>query len=726
MAHPAPPAVVPPAPPEAPGAPGAPEAPPPTMVASYRELLNDESNSPTRDRLENYMRGYRFEGGGIPAPATLRDQTIVLSDRQPMTFLCLIQGATGNPEVSVLHRLMRYMDMPGEDESGYHDTVLGLVGDIMPHQYPTVEVPGTVFHLIGNPVRVLTTAAMVANLPAWDNPVTPLGPYVKADPETEVVRPRNVQLIPGYYAALLLNRRGVTAKMAFQEIHGAMLARDEVDLCGDVLTWLKAAATSRGGGGLQNVVPGVYHPIAPVHLPVDVYSYMIGKVRSDLPALAGAADPLAADARGALAGALRALAGKAGGPADDRGSREPKTVSEAYKETYRTLLRFNNVNEVAELAPLWGRLANCIKGEQHTIMMQEFQRVCLTRGLSAELYTPIVTSALKQMINGFQFVGHGVDDLSTGCQPYTVVYSGSAHHQQVLANASISQQLAQGEQNASLADYRTLRDREKMKFPRDTMDVCITLNRFAVLCQALFQGTGPENPLVVVLWRLVTAMQNGAPFITERYQQMVRTPAMTSTYFAIILRAVQVQVHEYLHAVATNNAESHVGVELPEFRSLVTDLKRGTFPQLANWVPLPAEYLEVPTRQLAGSTAGPARAPSVAPTGTGTAATVSTSVSSLTDPSRAPVQRLANPTPDAEFTNIVVRPGGTRPILREHRPPQNDAGHEFCVAWWLRAGCFPNCGRNATHGPFASPGERTRLLTYCREHLAAPAAGSNT
>lgn len=100
-----------------------------------------------------------------------------------------------------------------------------------------------------------------------------------------------------------------------QKIHGAMLARVELDRCGDVFTWLKATATLRGGGGgLQNVVPGVYHPpLAPVHLPDDVYRYMIGKVCSELPALAAAADPTAAETLGVLAGALRALAGKAAG-----------------------------------------------------------------------------------------------------------------------------------------------------------------------------------------------------------------------------------------------------------------------------------------------------------------------------------------------------------------------------------------------------------------------------
>jgi hypothetical protein len=143
------------APPGAPPVAGAmPVAPP--APRRYRELYNDESNSPAPDRLANYMQGHRFDAGG-PTPATLRDQTVVLSDRQPMAFLCLVTGAGGTPEVSIVHRLMQYMDMPGKPASGFHDRVIGLLGDIMPHQYPDVDVPGTTFDLLGTPVYVPTT-----------------------------------------------------------------------------------------------------------------------------------------------------------------------------------------------------------------------------------------------------------------------------------------------------------------------------------------------------------------------------------------------------------------------------------------------------------------------------------------------------------------------------------------------------------------------------------------
>ena len=411
-----------------------------------------------------------------------------------MNFLVLTNGPGDTLEVTVLHRLMRYMDMPGEPDSGFNDQVLGLRGDIMPHQYPVVEVPGSAFHLVQTPVRVPTVAAMITLLPTWDDPSVPLGPYTDADPETEVVRPRHVQLVPGYYASLLIHRRSVTAKVAYQEIYGSMLARDEVEACMDVLTWLRAACTSRGGGGAQNGLPSVLYPLTAVHLPEQVYQYLIGKVRADLPAL-GEPDPVTAEVTGTLAGALRALTnarGAEGTTAGDRAAKEPKLIQDVYKETFRTLLRFGNVSRPEDVAPVWGRLANCAKSEQHTLLTQEFHRVCQARGLDTELYTPIVTTALKQMIVGFLFVGHGVDDLSSGCQPFQVAYSGSANHLESLAMASVSHQLAQGDQAASLADYATIKDKEKVRFPRDTVDVAITFTRYAVPNAFPRSGTHPS------------------------------------------------------------------------------------------------------------------------------------------------------------------------------------------------------------------------------------------
>ena len=99
----------------------------------------------------------------------------------------------------------------------------------------------------------------------------------------------------------------------------------------------------------------------------------------------------------------------------------------------------------------------------------------MSLGLLTDLYAPIVTTTIKQMIVGFQFVGHGADNLGSGCQPFMVAYSGSSNHY-LAAAASVANQLSQGEQSASLTDYRTLRETEKVRFPRDVSEVCITLS----------------------------------------------------------------------------------------------------------------------------------------------------------------------------------------------------------------------------------------------------------
>lgn len=152
-------------------------------------------------------------GAQVRCPSLPRDQTAVLSDLQPMAFVYLTSGPGEGREVTILHRLMKYMDMSGEAESGFHDHVLCLNGDILPHQYPIVDVPSTLFHLIGTPVRVLpSTEATAALIPRgiirrcrWDLSRS------EADPETEVVHPRNMQILPGQYAALLVHRRGVSS-----------------------------------------------------------------------------------------------------------------------------------------------------------------------------------------------------------------------------------------------------------------------------------------------------------------------------------------------------------------------------------------------------------------------------------------------------------------------------------------------------------------------------------
>jgi hypothetical protein len=64
---------------------------------------------------------------------------------------------------------------------------------------------------------------------------------------------------------------------------------------------------------------------------------------------------------------------------------------------------------------------------------------------------------------------------------------------------------------SSTHDYTALKEKEKLRFPRDTLDVDITLTQYVVLCQAMFQGVEPTHNFVERVWQLVAATYNATP-----------------------------------------------------------------------------------------------------------------------------------------------------------------------------------------------------------------------
>jgi hypothetical protein len=209
----------------------------------------------------------------------------------------------------------------------------------------------------------------------------------------------------------------------------------------------------------------------------------MSKVRGDLPgtrpvAAGGGPALVGAD----LAGLVRALTNARGPGARERrdgDEREPKRVSKVYHETYTSLMRHCRVETANNVAPIWRQLANASKGEQQAIMQHEFAKACLARGLAQELYCPVVTTGVKQMITSFAFAGAGLDDLSSGCNPFLVSYAGAKAHQEANEVASVAYQLDQGGNQATLADVRSIRDKEKIRLPWDLHQVAVTLQRYA-------------------------------------------------------------------------------------------------------------------------------------------------------------------------------------------------------------------------------------------------------
>ena len=219
--------------------------------------------------------------------------------------------------------------------------------------------------------------------------------------------------------------------------------------------------------------------------------------------------------------------------------------------------------------------------------------------------------------------------------------------------------------------------------PRDISEVCITLTRYAVLCQCLFHGAEGAHPFVKAIWTLAVGLQNLGPFITERFHSLACQPGIARIYHGRILRAIQLSIYDYMQHVASNIVEGMVFVEMPSFSALMQDLKRGTtFHLSTNWVEVPEQYLDVATAQ--ATTMGTSTTFTGAATVL-TQASSATSISSVTHETgepRSSVACIENPSRDTDFTSITMRPGGTTQVLRTNPPPANDApGHEFCIAW---------------------------------------------
>jgi hypothetical protein len=79
----------------------------------------------------------------------------------------------------------------------------------------------------------------------------------------------------------------------------------------------------------------------------------------------------------------------------------------------------------------------------------------------------------------FAFAGAGLDDLSSGCKPSSCSYAGAKAHQEANEVASVAYQLDQGGNQATLADVRSIRDKEKIRLPWDLHQVAVTLQRYA-------------------------------------------------------------------------------------------------------------------------------------------------------------------------------------------------------------------------------------------------------
>lgn len=221
-----------------------------------------------------------------------------------------------------------------------------------------------------------------------------------------------MRLTSGHYAALIIHRRRLLSKDIYQELYGRMLVQDKVAACADVHFWLRAPCTARGEGGEQNGSPCVLYPLTAVHLPEQIFRYMISKVLcADLPSL-GDPKRATAEVTGTVAGKkLRSLT-SARGREYPRAQAHTSGVQGDLPPTTRYLVSAMLYHAQRTWHPCGGdsptaqRVSSILSSHRTSI-------VCVRHGVWILPSTPRPSSqamGLKQMIASFMFVGHSVDE----------------------------------------------------------------------------------------------------------------------------------------------------------------------------------------------------------------------------------------------------------------------------------------------------------------------------
>ena len=103
--------------------PSEPAAPAAVAHSCYRDLYADANFQAGEPGAAQLLSSYRYTeaagGGERPTLASLKEQTLALSDRRSLTFLCLMRTAGTGVDVRILHKVMRYYALPAASSWGW-------------------------------------------------------------------------------------------------------------------------------------------------------------------------------------------------------------------------------------------------------------------------------------------------------------------------------------------------------------------------------------------------------------------------------------------------------------------------------------------------------------------------------------------------------------------------------------------------------------------------------
>lgn len=699
------------------------QAPPAPIVAvTFSTLFGDASRDPfiANGHYDDLLSSFNIGQGVNDSPDTVRQRVAAAANqRLPIALLVLVNGIL-RPYFLPFRRdqAMGAQPHPATDGKLY-----AYDGELIQGQGLVVELPNNFFNLSAL-VTVATVASIQGQL-AGNLNQTHVGPFAIGAIDTIEVRTRSVVPIPNKYVGLFLSQpEGITPRYYFDVILPAIEADGMAQTCMPLTYFCQMAITQVTLGGGDSPVEMQAPTAPPRHAPL--LHQATGLLHHHLPALGAQRTPTAVDLQplvNTIVAGQQQRQQEIAQKQAEKAQKENMTVENWLgPENFRRLLRYCGVAAEADLPPLWSALAKANAKDRLSILQGKVANEFLAMGAVYEKYTPNLF--LLTELTSMRWTVVNPDALESGSLGNAFLFTDS----DVEVEQGINRQVGfvqSGGAAPSLADAQLLL---KMKINLPGPDDSLRAIR---RMQAVYRAVLPVgHPLILFLGNHYDSMKAYDP---GWHNYATHVPALRALKGVYHLQWMSLRLTKYFVQLD----HGHAAVAPPDPFAIIDCIL-----EQKQWEPNLTEVFTSRYNLRAFLNLHP------------TAATVTTTPSTVSGDNASLVSGLTNATPQGARRGGVASSGSTpsaatgaqsrventhfnvtlfgtyrtsaiktrairQKIAQGQIPPlpasKLDASKPVCLAWHSKGQCNTQCPCAYDHVAYTAE-EYAALATWCREH----------
>jgi len=331
------------------------------------------------------------------------------AQRVPTAFLLYHGG-----RLHVYLQVDKFHPRLGMPPCDWDDKLFAQKGDLHRNQAVLVEWKSDYFHQLNQQVLVPAPATIDTTIAAEPD-LELLGPYAQGEAGTELIKVRRTCFVPPKYVSMFLGAP-LTPREAWERVRGQIVIDGKEEACRALVKYLQAAITRSAAQGepLLTLQDAPTAPLADALL----LEHRQRLLMEDFPELDHSMEGRQQDMIAVSIGELVRDNQAAREEARQEKQRErAKGIHEMLGATgVQRLMRWSQVEQVADLQEIWRDLAKAKKAQQLGVLQWAVDQA------KEELGEPelqfLVTPAILDMVKTLRFTMITTDHVSTGIQPF--------------------------------------------------------------------------------------------------------------------------------------------------------------------------------------------------------------------------------------------------------------------------------------------------------------------